>query len=192
MEECEDLIRYAAMRLGRGDSMAWGSHVISLASPWERITLQEAFARFAPCSLEEAIQKNCFEETLVASVEPHLGAKQPTFLYNYPISMGALARRHVEDPTVAERFELYIAGLELANAFSELTDPVEQRRRFIAEEGQRRRSGKTPYPSPEPFLVDLAYMPASAGIALGLDRLAMIFMDTTRIDDIVAFTPEML
>ena len=129
---------------------------------------------------------------LVTSVEPNLGATRPTFLYNYPLSMGALARRHADDPTVAERFELYIAGLELANAYSELTDAGEQRQRFTAEEGQRRHSGKTPYPSPESFLADLAHMPPSAGIALGLDRLSMIFTDAARIDDVVAFTTEML
>jgi len=192
MEECERLIRHIAFHLGCGDTIPRGHQVIHLTTPWERITLKEAFTRYAPHSLEVAIQKDCFEETLTIHVEPHLGRTQPTFLYNYPLSMGALARPHREDPTVAERFELYIAGMELANAFSELTDTEEQRRRFLAEEEERRRLDKPPYPSPEPFLADLAYMPAAAGIALGLDRLAMIFSGVSRIDDVVAFTPEEL
>jgi lysyl-tRNA synthetase class 2 len=93
---------------------------------------------------------------------------------------------------VAERFELYIAGLELANAFSELTDPVEQRQRFIDEEASRRNAGKPPYPSPENFLRELETMPEAAGIALGLDRLVMLLTDSATIDEVVAFTPELL
>ena len=91
---------------------------------------------------------------------------------------------------MAERFELYIAGIELCNAFSELTDPVEQRKRFAAEIDQRRVSGKTVYPLPESFLQALAVMPASAGNALGIDRLVMLFADASDIGEVVAFTPE--
>jgi lysyl-tRNA synthetase class 2 len=103
--------------------------------------------------------------------------------------MAALARTKPGDPSVAERFELYIDGLELANAFSELTDPLEQRRRFAADEKRRRAAGKPPYPLPENFLNELAAMPEAAGIALGLDRLVMLITDAERIDDVVAFTP---
>ena len=96
------------------------------------------------------------------------------------------------DPGIAERFELYIAGLELANAFSELTDAGEQRRRFEKALRDRRRNHRPLYPMPERFLSALPQMPPSAGIALGLDRLAMLFADTCRVDDVVAFTPESL
>ena len=104
-------------------------------------------------------------------MEPHLGKARPTFLTEYPSAIAALARIKPGEPRVAERFELYIDGLELANAFSELTDPVEQRRRFVADEEQRRAAGKAPYPLPEMFLRELAAMPDAAGIALGFDRL---------------------
>ncbi len=93
---------------------------------------------------------------------------------------------------LAERFELYIAGLELANAFSELTDAQEQRQRFAAEEQQRRACGKPPYPTPQPFLKELDSLSAAAGIALGIDRLVMLLCDLPAIDDCVAFTPEQL
>jgi len=89
-----------------------------------------------------------------------------------------------------ERFELYIAGMELANGFSELTDPVEQRRRFAAEQKLRRRTGKPPQPMPEAFLQSLAHMPPAAGCALGIDRLVMLLTDAVAIDAVVAFTPE--
>jgi lysyl-tRNA synthetase class 2 len=125
-------------------------------------------------------------------IEPHLGRGRPTFLIEYPSELAALARCHPERPQVAERFELYIAGIELANAFSELTDTKEQRRRFSADEAERRAAGKPPYPVPEKFLSELAAMPEAAGIALGLDRLVMLLTDATSIDDVVAFSPELL
>jgi elongation factor P--(R)-beta-lysine ligase len=97
-----------------------------------------------------------------------------------------------EDPVVAQRFELYVGGLELCNAFSELTDPVEQRHRFEAERRLRQQMGKSVYPMPEPFLDSLPAMPEAAGNALGIDRLVMLLADTADIDDVVAFTPEAL
>ncbi|HJV35628.1 amino acid--tRNA ligase-related protein, partial [Geomonas sp.] len=105
---------------------------------------------------------------------------------------GALARLKKDDPTVAERFELYIGGLEIANAFSELTDPVEQRKRFEAETLERASMGKAAYPVAEKFLAALATLPESAGIALGLDRLVMVLLDKESIDEVVAFTQEEL
>ena len=96
------------------------------------------------------------------------------------------------DPSVAERFELYICGLELCNAFTELVDPVEQRNRFEQEQTARRLTGKEVYPMPEKFLEALRYMPTAAGNALGIDRMVMLFADTNTIDDVVAFTPEEL
>ncbi len=192
MAECEDMIRHVAEDLGLGSIIPYADDKIRLDIPWERITLHDAFDRYSPWSLSESIGRDVFEETLVDHVEPRLGRTRPTFVYNYPLSMGALARANTTDPTVAERFELYMAGMEMANAFSELTDETEQRHRFAEEEAYRRRMGKPPYPSPEPFLTTLDRMPESAGIALGLDRLAMIVTGALRIDDIVAFTPENL
>ena len=93
---------------------------------------------------------------------------------------------------MSERFELYIGGLELANGFSELTDVIEQRRRFKHEEQFRRSNGRIPYPEPTKFLEELQSMPPSAGIALGVDRLVMVMLDATNIDEVVAFTPEEL
>jgi lysyl-tRNA synthetase class 2 len=104
--------------------------------------------------------------------------------------MAALARLKPGDHAVAERFELYAGGLELANGFSELNDHVEQRVRFLEANLQREKNGLNALPIPEPFLKELATMPPSAGIALGIDRLIMLFTGATRIDDVIAFTPE--
>jgi len=162
---------------------------ISLSAPWEQLTVAEAFSSYASMSLEQALEAGCFEEILTAEVEPNLGNAKPIFLTEYPAAMAALARVKPGDPRVAERFELYIDGLELANAFSELTDPFEQRKRFTADDERRRTAGKAPYPLPESFLAELSAMPEAAGIALGLDRLVMLMTGAEKIDDVVAFPP---
>ena len=192
MEECEDLILHLAAALGYGAALSYQGQVIRLQKPWERITVQGAFEKYAALSVEEALSGDCFDEVLTARVEPDLGREQPTFLCDYPLALGSLARAKKEDASLVERFELYIAGMEIANAFTELTDAKEQRRRFVKEEDNRRRAGKPPYPVPELFLASLGSLEESAGIALGLDRLVMIFADALHIDDVVAFPPETL
>ena len=154
--------------------------------------MTEAFDRYASLSVEDAIQRDCFDQVMVEKIEPSLGRPKPTFLYDYPASLAALARIKAGNPRVAERFELYIAGIELANAFSELTDAREQELRFQKEKQRREQLGKTVYPLPEKFLRALPSMPESAGIAFGIDRLVMLFCNQTTIDSVVAFTPEEL
>jgi lysyl-tRNA synthetase class 2 len=133
-----------------------------------------------------------FDEILSFEIEPSIGFPKPIFLYQYPSSLAALARLSEDDPGVAERFELYAAGLELANAFSELTDPAEQRVRFERELAKRVQDGRRVYPVPEKFLRSLPFMPESAGIALGVDRLVMLLSNQKEIDPVVSFTPEEL
>jgi len=186
MSECERLLQV----LCPSGWLRWQGQTLDLVGPWPRLPVAEAFARFASLSLEEALQQGRFDELLTDEVEPKLGLRQPVFLTEYPASLAALARLSPENPAVAERFELYIAGLELANAFSELSDPVEQAERFAADESTRRKLGKPAYPAPEKFLAELATMPAAAGIAFGLDRLVMLLCAAEKIDEVVAFTPE--
>jgi len=188
MTECEALLA-ALVPEGK---LTCGGAAIDLAPPWERLTVAEAFARHGSLSLEAALAAGRFDEVIAFEIEPRLGLTKPTFLTEYPASLAALARRKPGNPAVAERFELYIGGLELANAFSELTDPVEQRQRFERDEAQRRAAGKTPYPIPEKFLRELETMPDAAGIALGIDRLVMLLTGAETIDEVVAFTPEEL
>jgi lysyl-tRNA synthetase class 2 len=192
MDDCERLIACIAGELGLGGAVSRQGRRISLAPPWERITVREAFARYAGVGVEEALISDRFDEIMVCAIEPHLGMERPVFLYEYPAELGAMARVKTEDREVAERFELYIAGLELANAFSELTDSEEQRRRFEEASRDRRLKNCPAYPLPERFLAALFHMPPSAGIAFGMDRLAMILADQATIDAVVAFTPESL
>ena len=129
-----------------------------------------------------------FSRILVERVEPQLGIGRPTILYEYPIAEAALARPKAADPRVAERFELYACGVELANGFGELTDPVEQRRRFEAQMAEKERLYGERYPIDEDFLAALAMMPPASGIALGFDRLVMLATGAPRIEQVL-WTP---
>lgn len=159
---------------------------ISLEVPWERLSVKEAFARYSETTPEEAISRDMFDEILVTEIEPNLGRHKPTFLYDYPVALGSLARSKQEDPTVAERFELYIGGIELANGFSELIDPEEQRTRFTHEIEVMRANGVDDLSMPEQFLQSLAHMRETAGIALGFDRLLMLLLGASSVEEVVS------
>src|SRR4030042_1078755 len=130
MDECEALIQSLAIGIGLGERATYRGHSILFASPWERITVEEAFHRYAKISAKEALKQDLFDEVMVQDIEPRLGIQKPTFLYDYPSERRSLARLKKDDPTVAERFELYLGSMEIANAFSELTDMEEQRKFF--------------------------------------------------------------
>jgi len=192
MDQCRDLIRHIAFKTGSGDCITYNNEIISLTDPWQTLTVEQAFTRYSDTSLKSALFHDNFDEIMGFEIEPRLGKERPSFLTDYPASMAALAKLKSSDTGFAERFELYIAGIELANGFSELTDPVEQRQRFHDELSIRKKAGKIITPMPERFLNDLASLPETAGIALGIDRLVMLFADVPTIDDSVAFTPEEL
>jgi lysyl-tRNA synthetase class 2 len=174
-------------------------------SETERITVAEAFARYVGADVlataedapalaaaartrlrENENWEDLFFRLLLERVEPQLGRSHPTFLTHWPAAQAALARRDPADPRVAERFELFVCGIELANAFVELTDPIEQRARFEADRASRHALSGPDWPLDEDFLAALASgMPASAGIALGFDRLAMIASDAGSIDRVL-------
>ena len=198
MDECQKMIQYAAKMLKAYPQLTYGMNKIDLTGPWERRSVSEVFQQFGSTTMTAAEQSGDFDEIMAFEIEPRLGITRPTFIYDYPASMAALAKLKAEDTLLAERFELYIAGIELANGFSELTDPDEQRKRFNAVMEQRHQSERTtphmksPMQIPEKFLSDLDHMPPAAGIAMGIDRLAMLFTDSPTIDHVVAFTPEAL
>jgi elongation factor P--(R)-beta-lysine ligase len=192
MDECREMIKHVARTLGTGDIINYQGKQIDISGTWERITVRNAFNLYAGTTPEKAIEAGNYDEIMVTEIEPALDKGRPIFLYDYPASQAALSRTKEDDPGVAERFELYMGGLELANAFSELTDVKEQKKRFLDELTQRGKKGKTVYPFPERFIDDLEYLPPSAGIAFGVDRFIMLLTDSASIDDVVAFTPERL
>jgi lysyl-tRNA synthetase class 2 len=190
MVECEEMIRSVAADTGRGDRIEYMGREIDLKGPWQRMTVHEAFQRYSPMPLEDALNADRFDEIMALHIESGIDISRPLFLYDYPPSLAALSRIKRSDPPLAERFELYMGGLELANAFSELTDVDEQVKRFEKERERRRQLGKADYPFPDRFIKELGNMPDSAGIAFGIDRLVMLFADTDTIDGVVSFTPE--
>jgi len=194
MTDCEELLQYvAAVCLSDSRCFVYNSVRVNPFAPWKRISVQDAFLRFGQVDVWDCLRKGIYEEILTAVVEPALaGFDSPVILMDYPAELASLARTKPENVELAERFELYVGGLELANGFSELNDPVEQRRRFEEANCSRRSAGHAVLPLPEPFLNTLATMPASAGIALGVDRLVMLTAGANSIDEVVAFTPEEL
>ena len=192
MDECEEMVAFVMDELGMPPVLEFQGKTVDLRRPWSRLTVQDAFGRFASASLEQAMESGRFDEILSFEIEPSIGFPKPVFLYQYPSDLAALSRLSADDSSVAERFELYAAGVELANAFSELADPVEQRARFERDLAKRGRKGVTVFPLPEKFLRSLPFMPESAGIALGVDRLVMLLSNQKEIDRVVSFTPEEL
>ncbi len=188
MDDCEQLLRY----LIPTQQLNYRGQLIDISKPFERLSLTQAFNLYAPLSLHKTLAQDNFEEIYSQHVEPQLGQSTPTIIYDYPREMASLARTKHSEPNYAERFELYIAGVELANAFSELTDHHEQRQRFTDDEQLRRKMGKPAYPLPEKFLNELKAIPTAAGIALGIDRLIMLLTDCDEISNVVAFSPEEL
>jgi lysyl-tRNA synthetase class 2 len=190
METCEAMIRYVAGKITGGDHLFYQGRKIQLTPSWQRLSVSRAFEKYADKSMETAVEDGSFDEIICNDIEPRLGIDRPVFLYDYPRIHASLAKLKPGNPNLSQRFELYIAGIELANAFTELTDPTEQRKRFEKENECRVLHGSLPLPLPERFLADLKQIDDAAGIALGLDRLVMLLCDCASIDDVVAFTPE--
>jgi lysyl-tRNA synthetase class 2 len=219
MGDCAAFLALAAETTGMRQFSFRGMTIDPFAEP-ERLTLAEAFERFAGIDLLSSIAGNgetdrqslaaeltragmrhaaddswsdLFSKVLVDKVEPNLGRDRATILYEYPVAEAALARPSPEDPRVAERFELYACGVELANAFGELTDVAEQRRRFEHDMAEKARIYGETYPIDEDFLSALAVMPQASGAALGFDRLAMLATGASRIEQVLwAPVPEVL
>jgi len=195
MLECERLVQKLAACCSHfagvqtGDTLKRNNQTVALASPWQRLSVDEAFRTYAGLSAFEALRRDQFDEKLVTRVEPNLGWQAPVFLYDYPVELGSLARKKDDGSHLAERFELYICGIEVANGFSELINPEEQQRRFTAELAKMKGRGKSAS-LPEKFLQDLEQMEETAGIALGLDRLLMLFLDAPSLADVLPFTQD--
>jgi elongation factor P--(R)-beta-lysine ligase len=213
MADCEALLKCAASVTGRW-AWTWNDRTSHINQPHARTTLDQAFAQIAKLPLHECFTgkepdlvrmrqevaridvrvaeddtwSDLFSRVLAERIEPHLGSLKPEILCEYPTHEAALARAKPSDPRVAERFELYVCGVELANAFGELTDPAEQRRRFEVEMAEKDRIYGERYPIDEEFLAALGHMPAASGCALGFDRLTMLATGAPTIDHVL-WTP---
>jgi len=181
MADCDEILARALEAAGSAE-FAWQGRTCK-AAPAEKMTVAEAIKRYAGVDMfKENLSGDRFYKIML-DVEPHLGIGAPTILYEYPIAEAALSRPSPRDPRVAERFELYVCGLELANAFSELTDAKAQRARFEADMKEKKRLYGEAEPVDEEFLEAVASLPDCAGIALGFERLVMLSTGASDIKD---------
>jgi lysyl-tRNA synthetase class 2 len=209
IEDCAALLAMAVQAAKTKKLSFRGREADPFAAP-ERLTVAEAFRRYADIDLLATVDDrevlaaaakgqgirvaaddtwaDVFSRVLVERIEPNLGIGRATILDEYPVSEAALARPTAHDPRVAERFELYVCGVEIANAFGELIDPAEQRRRFEDEMAEKERVHGERYPLDEDFLSALGQMPPASGIALGFDRLVMLATGAQRIEQVL-WTP---
>lgn len=192
LSDTEALIREVSRSVLGSSVLTFDGSDIDVDLPWERITVADAFQRYAGWNPLNGFDGDRFDLDLVNKVEPALPRDRGVVLVDYPAEVAALARRSASDPRVAERWELYLGGIELANAFSELTDAAEQRRRFEACAAERAAAGREVYPLDRPFLDALEKgLPPSGGIALGVDRLVMLLANAPALRSVIPFTDEM-
>jgi elongation factor P--(R)-beta-lysine ligase len=212
MEDCEALLR-CCQDAARAEALSWRGSRADAHRRWQRLAVSEAFSHYAgidilattpnPATPDLALLsaaahqagivshdgddwETLFYRIFLERIEPRLGIGAPTILYDYPLSMAALSRRSRSDPRLAERFELYVCGLELANAFGELTDAAEQRARFAADQAKKQALYGETYPLDEDFLAALdAGLPDCAGIALGFDRMVMLCTGAADIEEVL-------
>jgi lysyl-tRNA synthetase class 2 len=190
-EDCQRLVRFTCRAITPKSGLHFQGMPLDFEGPWERYSVREAVRKFAGWDPGPDPDQDRFDIDMTQKIEKNLGFPAPCILEDYPRSQAALARIKPSEPEVAERFELFWAGIELANGFSELTDPKEQRIRFQSAIEKKEQFEGTRYPLPEAFLTSLEHLHPCAGVALGVDRLVMLLAGTEGIDDVVAFTPEM-
>ncbi len=206
MEVAEQMLAFAAQETLGSTRFAYQGHTIDLTPPWRRVTLRDVIAegtgidyRAHPdaASLREAMRKRGYEaaeratwgqlvDDLLSEVEPTL--IQPTFVHDYPVEISPLAKQKAEDPTHVERYELFIGGMEVGNAFTELNDPFEQEQRFLQQGRAWEAGDEEAHPMDEDYLRAMKYgMPPNGGLGIGVDRLAMLFTDSHSIREVLLF-----
>jgi lysyl-tRNA synthetase class 2 len=187
LQDTENLVLSLARGLGGGNTLSYRGNAIDLSIPWPRLTVAAAFTRYAGWDPSATPDTDRFENDLVTRVLPALPVEHPVILTEFPAGTAALSRLKPGDPRVAERAEAFIGGLEIANAMSELINPAEQEKRFREDIETLKRAGKDYYRLPGRFLEALNTMPPTGGIAIGVDRLVMLFCDAGAIEEVLAF-----
>ena len=190
IQDTEKLVARIAKKLGMKKGIKYQGQEIDISLPWPRVPIKDAYLKAAGWDPVAEQNPDRFDLDFVEKVLPGFNPTRPTVLIDYPAAQASLARLKPDNPSVAERAEVFIGGLELANAYSELTNPEEQTKRFREAIAQIRRERGQQMAMPEKFLKAIEDLPECGGIALGIDRLVMLFCDADTIDDVMAFTED--
>jgi len=207
MKMVEEMVSTVCQNVLGTMKLEYNGKEIDLTPPWQRITMRDAVIKYSGIDFEqfpdtaslreEMLRKNMqfdagkergklIDELVSTYVDPHL--IQPTFLYDYPIEMSPLAKKKPGSNHLVERFEPYIAGMEIGNAFTELNDPIDQRQRFIKQMEERARGDDEAQKMDEDFLLAMEHgMPPTGGLGIGIDRLIMLFTNNTSIREVILF-----
>jgi lysyl-tRNA synthetase, class II len=205
MDLTRELVLAANAAAGNGDTIAWGEKEIQIGGEWPRISMKDLFRKHADLDIESSaedlrayakkhhleVPENAtwgvlVDEIFSEKVEPNLIS--PIFVTDYPVDISPLAKKHRDNPKFTERFELYIAGREMANGFSELNDPIDQRERFESQERNKDAGDAEAHPIDEDFLTAQEYgMPPTAGVGIGIDRLVMLLTNKENIREVILF-----
>ncbi len=190
ISDIEKMVTTVASSLGYKNKIEYQGQIIDLKRPWPRVTVRDAFLKAAgwdPVAEPDSLR---FDVDFVTKVLPAFSPTRPTVLVDYPTPMASLARLKPDNTLVAERTEVFIGGLELANAYSELTDALEQEKRFREAVEKIKKERGQAMPMPDKFLKALPHLPECGGVALGIDRLVMLLCNAASIDDVMAFTAD--
>jgi lysyl-tRNA synthetase class 2 len=190
IQDLENMMQFVAIQLGLKNKIAYQGREIDITPPWPRITVRDAYIKAAEWDPVTYYDPARFDIDFIAKVLPSFSSNRPTILLDYPAAAASLARLKPDNNLVAERAEVFIGGLELANAYSELTDTREQALRFKEALDEIKHERGREMPVPDRFLEAVRRMPDCGGIALGFDRLVMLFCDAPSIDDVMAFTSD--
>jgi len=191
IQDTERLVVDLAERCGYGSTLGYQGARVDLSMPWPRVTVRDAYLGWAGWDPFTNFESEKFDVDMVDKIIPHFPPDRPTIILDYPQQCASLARLKPENPRVAERAEVFIGNLEIANGFSELTDVAEQKKRFKAEIEIMQQEGK-PAVLPLKFLEALETLPECSGNALGVDRLVMLLCDAESIDEVVAFPSDLV
>lgn len=189
--DTENLVIFLAEKLGFGADLIYQGKAIDLHLPWPRVSVRQAYIDWAGWDPFVDFNGLRFDDDLVDKIIPRFPANHPIVIMDYPRECAALARLKPGTSNTAERAEVFIAGLEIANAYSELTDPMEQEKRFKSEMAEMLKTGK-PAVWPDKFMESVKNLPECTGIALGIDRLVMLLTDSAEIDEVIAFPSDRL
>ena len=190
VEDTEQLLSFIMQNIYHSHNLPYQTQTIDMRTPWPRLTVRDAFLQYANWDPIEHYNDERFDYDMAISVIPAFDTSRPTVLTDYPAAAASLAKLSHDNPKTAERAEVFIGGIEVANIYSELNNATEQRKRFASEAEKIEKTRQRKMPISEPFIAALDHLPDCAGVALGMDRLVMLMCDAAFLCEVCTFTEE--